>query len=252
MVALAVVGLALAVACGPLGSDDGESGGDSNGSGNQEQRTVVMATFTATIPGSTPETVLTQGARQTVVAMTATTTTGTPPILSTIPEGYPTPTEYLSPPEATLTDGNDTITATYGSYSWQFDDRDQTFARISATLMEVSDVALTLSAGSDLTLTIHDIITLPQAVQLSAYQYEANTAIPIDASGNVVSDKPAFAPKEPADKYLNIAVDPANPTFSLDLPPDHYVLLVQAAWGNHPVLTSEPIFITYVFNVIVE
>lgn len=250
---LAVV--AMLAACGPLGDDDEPTTGPAISAGGASSP--VMSTFTATIPGTTPEPLLTAAVRSTERAATATYQAVNPQPTATLPAGVPTqnPDDVLTPPMALLSDGDGSIDSKVGSYSWVYDDAARSYARIDAPLMEFTEVALTTAGGSEMTMSIPDVAEPVTGVELGVYDFADNTAIPTDQSGQP-GDSLMFSPRVPA--VMETTLTSLDESFALDVPPGQYLIQARAAWPDFNYRTQDgqtltfPLYITYVFNVIVE
>lgn len=230
---------------------------------------VRMSTFTPTVEGATPEGAVTQEAEQeaeqTAAAVTATheaenpQPAGTPDPNATPVNPMPsldatgTPANTLAPPMAQLAAGSDRIESTFGSYSWQFADEMESFVKIQAPIMEITDVALTAPAGSQATLEFsgEQYTEPPQEITVEGYLYDETTAIPQTIQGQT-ADELAFVPEPDDEPVLETTADPQDPSFQLPEEPEHYIFRVEASWGDHPELPEERLYVTYVFNVIVE
>lgn len=248
--------LAALAACGPLGDDGADPtrtpGGPAQGHSDSSP---VMSTFTPTVPGSTPETVQTAAARSTVRAATATYEAANPQPTATLQQGMPTSdAPALTLPKAVLSDGAGNIESTEGSYSWVYDDPNQTYARFEVPLMEFTEVALT-TAGPDFTLEIPDVDEAATGINVSAFDFEANTAIPVDQTGQP-GERLTFSPKEQAVAETTAAA--LGDSFTLELAPGHYIFMAEVSWPDYvhqpPNAAAQtfPIYITYIFNVIIE
>lgn len=249
--------IAMLAACGPFSDDDDGTAtlGPARPVGGG-QNTPVMSTFTATIPGTTPEVVETAAARNTAQAATATYEAANPQPTSTSPEGLPTVPGGvgLTPPKAILTDGVGSIDSTEGSYSWVYDDAEQSYARIDAPLMPITEVALT-TAGGPFTMTIPEVSEQANNVQIGAYTFDDNTAIPTDQTGQP-GDELMFSPR--FDPVAEATLASLDESFTLELAPGHYLFQARVTWPDYvhrPPNSAEmtfPIYITYLFNVIIE
>ena len=249
--------LAALAACGPLGDDDPDPTrtlGPAQPPGGSVS-SPVMSTFTPTVPGSTPEALQTAAARSTVQAVTATHEADNPPPTPTLPAGLPTTDmPELRLPKAQLSDGAGNIESTEGSYSWLYDDANQTYARFEVPLMEFTEVALTTS-NLDFNIEIPDVSDPVTGIAIQAYDFTANTAIPVDQAGQP-GERLMFSPKEAPVAETSAAA--LGEFFTLDLAPGHYIFMAEVAWPDYvhqpPNAAAQtfPIYITYIFNVIIE
>jgi hypothetical protein len=214
-----------------------------------------LSTFTPTVPGSTPETVQTAAAHSTERAATATYEAANPQPTATLQPGLPTSeVPALTLPKAVLSDGAGNIESTEGDFSWVYDDPNQTYARFAVPLMEFTEVALT-TASPDFTLEIPGVSEPATGIEVRAYDFTANTAIPVDQSGQP-GERLMFSPKEQAVAETTAAA--LGESFTLELAPGHYIFMADVTWPDYvhqpPNAAAQtfPIYITYVFNVIIE
>jgi hypothetical protein len=260
----------IAVSCGPLGDDDDDDPPSGDGG-------VVMSTYTPTVPGSTPQAVITLEAAQTAAVMTATEQALNPPPPTAVaggtqPDSGPPSTEspggdsqpsgtappnppvnpnpvetqtgeaQLTPPAATLSASGNTIDGTLGSYIWLFNDPLGTVGFFpSSPLMGLTEVALTISTGAEAELQFSGdaLQEPPSSVRLELYAFDENTAIPQSPSGQVVGDgSVVFGPKTDPVTTFDLQ---GEFSFAADFAPGHYVLLAHADWPDPQELIDSEI-----------
>lgn len=239
--ALTVVMLGIAVSCG---SGDGDSS-----SNDDEERTYTIQTFTPTVPGTTPDTLVTRDARQTAVAATTTAVAENPPVApaTMTPGGHLDEAGGIRPPVVALNAGEEQMEGVFGAFGW-LDEETQTSVVIQAPFYDVGDNGLTVPAGSDMTFNILDEVDPPAQVNVSVYSWEDNSAIPTDTSGNVGTNLwfvPRIAP------LSTESFTEANPSFVMPTTPDRYVVLVEVQWPPDDRV-QHPLYANYAFTVYVS
>ena len=242
--------LAIAVSCG--------GGGDSGGGDNEdEERTFTVQTFTPaptstpTVFGSTPQPDVTQAARQTAAANTATALAENPPEpTATVTPGGPNPEDAFRPPATQLSDGANQMDGLAGSYAL-VDEESQTYPVIQAPFYDVGENGLTVASAGQLEFSFKEEVASPSEVHVSIYDWEENNAIPQNPEGGV-GTHPVFAARV-APVSAETFPD-ANPSFSMPDEPGRYVVLVDARWPPDerldPQLPSP--FANYAFTVYVS
>lgn len=231
MLAAGATLLLIITACGPFGGDDADP-------------TATPIPTEASQPTSAP------------TSEPEATTSGTDSQSTPAEDSQSTPAakDALEPPNARLIAGDQSIEAAFGTYGWQFADEMQSFVVTRAPTVTMTSDAMTVASGSELTVELfgefYDPDEPPQSMKLAIYDFDANSAIPTNQQGQILSNEPVFvkqtAPVQQSD------LDVASPSFTLDVPPGHYAVEVVGDWGQHPVVKKEHIMVTWVFNVIVE
>ena len=243
---LTVVMLAITVSCG--GGDDNSNSGDEN----DEERTYTIQTFTPTVPGSTPEALVTRDARQTAAAVSATEIARNPPeVPATMTPGGPLDEAGgIRPPVVSLNADSGQMDGVFGSYGW-IDEESESYVLIQAPFYDVGDNGLTVPAGGDMTFNILDEVDPPSEVNVSIFTWDENSAIPTDTEGNVGAH-PWFAPRVAPVSTESFTA--ADPTFTMPDEPDRYVVQVEVRWppDDRLDLVQQPIFASYAFTVYVS
>lgn len=245
--ALAIV--ALLGACSPFSDDDDNPTATAppEQSDPTATREVVMATFTPTEVVPPDQLTATAEAAGTSQAATreARDSLPTPTLAHDIDEE-----DILTPPQSRLETPSQLIDSYTGTFSWQFDDPDQTYADIQApiVLLNQGDPAQ-VNNGDQIALRYYGehYRTPPRQLEVAVYDYESNSATPLNPQTGEPAEVPAFAIN--ADPVQTLRVDPADPTFTLEgFPPGHYVIWTQGRWGQHPALDRQ-LFVTWVFDI---
>jgi hypothetical protein len=242
--ALTAAMLVIAVSCG--GGDN-----DSNSSGDGEERTYTIQTFTPTVPGTTPDTLVTRDARQTAAANTATAVAENPPQpTATVTPGGPDPEDAFRPPFTQLSDGANQMEGVAGSYALP-DEESQTYPVIQAPFYDVGENGLTVPAAGQLEFSFTEEVAPPSEVQVAIYDWAENNAIPQSTDGNVGS-YPVFAKR--VAPVIDETFPNANPSFAMPDEPGRYVVMVEVRWPPddrvNPQLPSP--HATYAFTVYVS
>jgi hypothetical protein len=240
-----VSSLVLAIGCNPLAGEDPTATRPP-----VPTRAVVVATFTPTAVVPPAEQTATAAAEATDAALTATEFALNPPPTPTLANATVPPEDLLMPPAATLTGPAGAIPATTGSFGWVFSDELGTVAAVEVPLVQFEHEPATVAGGQvfRLALSGREFRSLPLSIEGGVYNFEENSGIPLNPQGGT-SDEPAFALKTDPDQSL--ALNPGDAHFTLDVPPGHYAIRLQGRWPPFPGVTSTPIFVTWVFNVIV-
>lgn len=241
---LAAATLLGALACSPFGDDDPEP---TTPRPTPTEREVIVATFTPTEVIPPAEQTATAAAAQTAAAELQATRAALP---TPTPAADIDPETLLWPPRARLETGSALIESYLGTYSWQFNDPDQTYANIDAPIIVLNQgdpAQVTNNEQLAIRLYGEEYRTPPQQLEVAIYDYEANSATPISPQTGEAADEPGFAIR--TDPLQSLRVDPASPTFSLaGFPPGHYIIWAQGRWGQHPALARQ-LFVTWIFDV---
>ena len=245
--------VALIGACSPLGDDDDDDANTENAASGQSTATreVVMATFTPTEVVEPEDQTATAEAEGIAADATRTARAGLPTPTPANPEVDPE--ELLWPPRARLETPGALVESYLGTYSWQFRDADETFAEIDAPILALNqgDPAQ-VANGDNLAIRYYgdEYRTPPRQIEVAVYDYESNSATPINPQTGEPAEGDAFAIN--AEPIQTLRVDPADPSFALQgFEPGRYVIWAQGRWGQHPVLERE-LFVTWVFDVEIE
>jgi len=246
---LAAATLLGALACSPFGDDDD----DAEANAARPTRTpipVVMATFTPTEVVEPADQTATAAAQQTAIAEQQATRAALPTPTPANPEVDPE--QLLWPPRARLETGSALVESYLGTYSWQFNDPDQTYANIDAPIIVLNEgdpAPVTNDEQLAIRLYGEEYRTPPQQLEVAVYDYEANSATPVNPQTGAQSDEPGFAIR--TEPLQTLRVDPANPTFSLaGFRPGRYIIWAQGRWGQHPALARQ-LFVTWIFDVVI-
>lgn len=239
----AAVLLLLAGACSPFGDDDDDASASPTAT-----RLIIVSTFTPTEVIPPEAQTATAAARETSAPATQTARANLPtptPANATV-----SPEDLLTPPFARLETPDGLVDAYPSSYSWQFDDEAETFARIDAPIVQFEGDPAPVVNGAEITMSYYgqSYRTPPFELEIEVYNFDENSAVP--SSGQQVGDQLAFAIKTDPDQRM-IADEPANPSFILDVPPGHYAIRIQGRWGPNPnpMFASFQLFVTWVFDV---
>lgn len=259
---LASLALLLIAACSvPFIDDDDE---DASGA-TPTEREVRIATFTPTSsePTPTPDIVETAAAEQTAFLETAEAQEeAAGPSPTPDPDApEPTPTieleDPISPPMTRMLLNGETLEPALSSYTWQFSDQALTLARILAPIVDMTDEQFIVSRGTELGIEFYgaEYRRPPDSLEVRVFDFEENSATPISAiTGASPDEELAFAIKTEPDQFVKL--DPqGDRIFEIDVPPGHYAVQVRGDWGPHPrpeLADQFPIYVTWVFNVVVE
>jgi hypothetical protein len=245
---------AFTAAC--MGDDDdpGDSG-DLNAqispaSGDDDDATPVLATFTPVPPNFTPEVVQTRSALETAAALTATIqaqTTATAPPAVTFDPNIPTPTgtpgNLIIPPGAGLATSGGIAPGSIGSYNW-YDLRFNRGAEVQAPYVILPAGGATWAGGTLARLEVGESPYAVQSAEVKLFVMDQNVAIPTDQSGTP-GDTPAFYPQTPPVRQLTI--EGADIAFTPEVSPGRYIVQVRANWST-PVGLN-PLWTEYIFIV---
>lgn len=247
---MTVAMLTLAVSCGGGDSDSGDN--DDEGNTRIVQTFTPEPTSTPTVFGSTPPPDMTQPARETAAAITATARAENPPEPTvTVTPGGPNPEDAFRPPATELSDGENQMDGVSGSYAL-VDEEAQTYPVIQAPFYDVGESGLTVARGGQLEFSFTEEVAPPIEARVSIYGWEENNAIPQDTQGNV-GTYPIFAQR--VAPVSNETFPDANPTFSMPEELGRYVVMVEVRWPpddriDNPQLPTP--FATYAFTVYVS
>jgi hypothetical protein len=231
-------------------------GGDGNSGRADSRDTVSIQTFTPTPPDHTPEALVTREAQQTAWAQTATAqpaVTATPPVAGTRVEGTrepagpgtPNPEDEIRPPDMFLDTNGGQAQAALGSFNW-CEIRLLQCASIQFGYLILEHGSVTWSAGTPGVITTPNASLAPLTAELALYLHDENVVIPVNASGQVIGDKPAFvALTEPAQTF---SVSGPDISVTPDVPPGRYVLSVNMNW-TLPEGATLPLYTNYAFVV---
>lgn len=249
-----IVLTALVAACSPLGGDDDDDPTNTENAAPRDPtatREIVMSTFTATEVVEPEGQTATAEAQGTAAAATQAARDSLPTPTPANPEV--SEEELLWPPRTRLETPDELVEGYLGTYSWQFRDVDETFAEIEAPilLLDQGD-PVQLTNGEQLSIRYYgdEYRTPPRQLEVAIYDYESNSATPINPQTGEPAEGEAFAIN--SEPVQTLRVDPAQPSFTLQgFTPGHYVIWAQGRWGQHPVLDRE-IFVTWVFDIEIE
>ncbi len=244
--AMTIVVLGVAVACG--GDSDKN---DDNAAG--EERTYSIQTFTPTVPGSTPEALVTQDARQTAAANTATAVAENPPApTATVTPGGPNEENAFRPPATQLSDGTNQMDGVFGAYGLWIDDEEMNYFRVQAPFYDVGENGLTVEPTSEVEFNFVEEVEPPEETRVSIFSWAENSAIPQDTKGNV-GTHPVFVAAPHTAALSSETFPDANPTVAMPDEPGRYVVLVEVRWPqDERVPEQQPLFANYAFTVYVS
>jgi hypothetical protein len=256
------VGLALFLLIGGVFaacmSDDNDPGdsGDLDvqitaSSGDEDDPTPMLATFTPVPPNFTPEAVQTRSYLQTAGALTATAqaqVTSTAPPASTFDPNIPTPTgsvavNQIIPPGAGLATSGGIAPGSIGSYNW-YDLRFNRGAEVTAPYVILPEGGADWASGTQARLEVGASPYAVTGAEIKLYIFDQNVAIPTDQSGNP-GDTPAFYPQTGPVRQLT--VQGADILFTPEVSPGRYIVEMRVDWST-PVGLN-PLWTQYIFIV---
>lgn len=240
-------------ACGPFGDDDDDdatstpaataTATESDATATESDATASETEADSTATGEASAT--DEGADSTP---SAEATEGGSSDGTAVPEGTQQP---LQPPQARLIVGDNSLDAAIGSYGWQFQDQMQSFIVSQSPLVTMTDNQMNVTQGTEVTFEIfgefYDPSNPPPSLKLAIYDFSENSAIPLNTEGQATSDVPVFVKQ--TEPVQSSDLDPASPTFTLDVPPGMYAVEIVGDWGPHPKMDTRNIMVTWVFNV---
>ena len=246
--AVALLVLAIVAACGGNKNKGIILGTRTN---NPASPQVVRATFTATIEGATPPREQTKAA--VIAAATQTAASGPPasptqagPIVTTATATIPA--NAVRPPSAQLSTSSGTADGAIGNFNY-YDPAKDTGYQGTQPYVQLPDSGAQLASGLSARVTISTSPYAVESADVKIYTYEHNTAIPQDASGNIIGKTLAFFPQTDATQTLTLTG--ADLTFTPNVPPGRYIVSIDVHWLVPDSLPSLKgvLHTQYVFNL---